>query len=72
MTSAESYPRLAWWVANQGWVEIGHDDFSRSFVRALDIGGLLWEGEPSYPTLDDALAALDAGIQSVMDELGFP
>lgn len=35
------YPNIAAWVMD-GWVEIGRDDFSRSQVRALDIGGLIW------------------------------
>jgi hypothetical protein len=40
-TSIESaYPHLTEWVKMHGWIEIGHDDFSRSFVRALDIGGM--------------------------------
>ena len=38
-----------------GWIEIGHDDMSRSFGRALDEGGLVWEGQEDYATLDDAL-----------------
>jgi len=45
-----------------GWIEIGHDDMSRSFIRALDIGGLVWEGETNYATLDEALAALDKAL----------
>jgi hypothetical protein len=38
-----------------GWIDIGHDDMSQSFVRALDEGGLVWEGQEDYATLDDAL-----------------
>jgi hypothetical protein len=41
-----------------GWIEIGHDDMSRSFVRALDEGCLVWEGQDDYATLDDALRDL--------------
>ena len=51
---------------------LGRDDYSRSFVRALDAGGTVWEGEPSYPSLDDALAALDAGIRAAVTEMGPP
>ena len=36
-----TYPTIAWWVMEYGWIEIGHDDMSRSFVRALDEGGLV-------------------------------
>ena len=40
-----TYPTIARWVLEYGWIEIGHDDMSRSFVRALDEGGLVWEGQ---------------------------
>jgi hypothetical protein len=29
---------------------MGYDDYSRSFVQALDIGGMMWEGQEHYPT----------------------
>jgi hypothetical protein len=63
------YPNIASWVQD-GWIEIGRDDYSRSFVRALDIGGMVWEGESEYPTLDAALRALDAGIAAWLEEHG--
>jgi len=64
------YPHLARWVDPDGWVEIGHDVFSRSFVRALNEGGTVWEGAMSSPTLAAALAALDAGMgQWLHDEM---
>ena len=45
-TPAETnYPHVDRWVQDFGWIEIGQDDFSRSMVRALDIGGLIWEGK---------------------------
>lgn len=50
-----TYPAIARWVMEYGWIEMGHDDMSRSFVRALDAGGLVWEGQDDYATLDDAL-----------------
>ncbi|HST87644.1 MAG TPA: hypothetical protein VLJ14_04630 [Ktedonobacterales bacterium] len=60
------YPNLARWVKTHGWVEIGPVDYLRSFVRALDEGDMVWEGAETYPTLDDALSALDAGIHEFM------
>ncbi len=48
-TASETYPHLARWVTAYGWVEIGQDEYSRSFVRALDEGGMTWEGATSYP-----------------------
>jgi hypothetical protein len=58
----QAYPRVARWVQGYGWIELGHDDMGRSFVRALDDGGLVWEGAASYACIDDALQALDAAL----------
>jgi hypothetical protein len=49
-------------VNERDWIEIGSDEFSTSFVRALDEGGLVWEGNDQYASLDDALRALDTAI----------
>jgi hypothetical protein len=40
-----TYPTIARWVMEYGWIEISHDDMSPSFVRALNEGGLVWEGQ---------------------------
>ncbi len=58
-TFEETYPHIAWWVKNQGWIEMGWDDYSRSFLRALDPGGMIWEGDATYETVDEALQALE-------------
>ncbi len=63
----EAYPNIAAWTQD-GWIEIGRDDFSQSFVRVLDIGGMIWEGKESYETVDDALAEADATIAKWFDE----
>ena len=62
------YPHIASWVQD-GWIEMGHDDCGRSFVRALDMGGLAWEGEGPYANLEEALRALDAGIAAWLAEM---
>ena len=49
------YPHIARWVQAYGWIELGSGDYSHSFVRALDMGGMIWEGLEHYPTLDEAL-----------------
>ena len=68
-TFAAAYPFVARWVnEEEGWFEIGSDEYSTSFVRALHQGGMVWEGEPSYPTMDAAFAALDAGIAEWLEE----
>ncbi len=58
----ESYPNLSRWVKTHGWIEIGQDEESDSFIRALDEGGLVWEGRQSYDTLDDAMQDLEKGL----------
>ncbi len=64
----ETYPNIASWVRDQGWIEIGQDEYSQSFVRALDIGGMIWEGERRYTTLDEALQALESGLAEWMQQ----
>jgi hypothetical protein len=67
----QAYPRVARWVQGYGWIELGHDDMGRSFVRALDDGGVVWEGAASYAYIDDALQALDAALAAwLRDQLG--
>ncbi len=65
----EQYPNIAAWIKD-GWIELGRDDYSRSLVRVLDIGGMVWEGEKEYETVDDALAAAEAGIAAWLEENG--
>lgn len=67
---AEHYPNVAWWTANQGWIEVGWDGLRPAFVRAIDQGGAFWEGERTYPTLEDAFTALDEGVRGLIKDLG--
>ena len=57
----ERYPHIARWIMD-GWVELGRTDFSRSMARALDDGGMVWEGKSRYTSLDEMLRDLDEGI----------
>lgn len=62
------YPHLASWIlSGDGWIELGQDDFSRSTVRILDIGGLIWESDQNYETvvgaLDDAERAMAKWVE---------
>jgi hypothetical protein len=63
---AARYPHIAAWVQD-GWIELGRDELGYSFVRALDEGGMIWDGERQYATIDAALQALDAGIKRWID-----
>lgn len=68
---AAAYPNVAQWVRDEeGRIELGSDEFSSSFIRALNAGGLVWEGDDEYPTVDAALADADAGIAEWLEEDG--
>ena len=64
----EAFPHLTVWVTTHGWIEIGYDDSQRSFIRALDSGGMVWEGGMVYATLESALQALDDALAAWMKE----
>ena len=66
----DAYPNIAAWVSNGGWIEIGYESYTGSFVRALDEGGMIWEGVSKYESLDYALKALDQGIADWVEEHG--
>ena len=65
----KNYPNTANWVKNYGWIEIGQDDYSESFIRVLDEGGMVWEGRESYETLDDAMQDLESGLADWLKSL---
>ena len=50
---------------------IGHDDSPlTSFIRAIDPGGMVWEGKDAYKTLDEAFQDLEQGLERWMREEG--
>lgn len=58
-------------LVNAGTMEIGPSQQTRSFIRVLDEGGLIWKGRRRYRSLDAALADAEAGVAKWMrDELG--
>lgn len=68
----KKYPNITRWVnEHQGWIEIGHDPDGplTSFVRALDMGGMPWEGQDEYESLDEAFRDLDINIGAYLKEL---
>lgn len=69
MTSfSENYPKLNWWVENQGWIEIGQDEHSRSMVRIIDEGGMVWESDPKSKSLDKDLNGAEMFIERWIEE----
>ena len=67
---AKVYTTLSEWVRGGGWIEIGSDQNVSSFLRALDEGGMVWEGEDDYDTMDEAFRALEAGIAAWVKDQG--
>jgi hypothetical protein len=66
----QAHPAIAQWVESYGWIELGQDDHSRSMVRALDIGGMIWEGKVKYASLDERLRDLENGLTAWLEEKG--
>jgi len=66
---SERYPNIAHWIDTLGWIEIGQDEFSRSLVRLLNEGGMVWESEDSHGTIDEALEALETDLVEILKEL---
>ncbi len=64
------YPNISEWVKSYGWIEIGDDGQSSSFVRALDEGGLVWEDNDDNAMLDEVLSALDVFLADQMTQYG--
>lgn len=68
-TIEKHYPYLAAWVLD-GWLEVGHSEGTGSFIRLLDEGGVVWKGEPTYPSLDAALVDAEAAAKRWVEETG--
>ena len=67
----EAYPNITHFVDAIGYISIGHDDSPlSSFIQAIDLGGMVWEGQDTYQTLAEALQDLEAGLGTWMREAG--
>ena len=67
---ADIYPNISDWVSGYGWIEIGQDEESDSFMRALNEGGMVWEGKKKYKTMDAALKDLEHALADWLQENG--
>ena len=58
------YPHIAYCVDTIVWIEVGHDYDGplTSLIRALDPGGMVWEGQDSYQTVDEAFEDLEQAL----------
>lgn len=68
-TFEKQYPNISAWVYD-GQVQIGYSDYDNSFLQVTDAGGVVWESDQSYASLDEALAAMDAAIADWCAEQG--
>jgi hypothetical protein len=64
----KSYPNITQWVSSYGWIELGRDGYRPSLVRALDEGGMVWEGSAHYETVDEAFNALESALAEWMEQ----
>jgi len=64
----ERFPNIADWVLGDGFIEIGSDGYSRSLVRALDTGGIHWEGKTSYASVEELFQDLEKALAEIMEE----
>ena len=64
----KSYPNITRWVTSQGWIELGQDEYSSSLLRALDEGGMVWEGSTYCGTLDETFDALETALAEWLDQ----
>lgn len=64
------FPNIDHWCNAWGWIEIGQDDYSRSLVRALDHGGMIWESKRNHKTVGQALEALEKFLDQVNEKNG--
>ena len=56
------------WIDSLGWIEIGQDEYSRSLVRLLNAGGMVWESDDFHGTIDEALQTLEAELVEISKE----
>jgi hypothetical protein len=64
------YPSIHRFVEEIGWIEIGQNEMISAFVRAYDLGGTIYEGADTYPSIEAAFQDLETGIKAYLDENG--
>ncbi len=64
----ETHPSIARWVAAHGTIEFGYCPNTRSAIRVLDEGGLIWQGQRSYKSFAAALADCEVNIARLLHE----
>ncbi len=68
----KKYKNITRWVdEHEGYLQIGYDIDSPldSFIRALDCGGMPWEGKDSYSSIDEALQDADDALSEILKDI---
>ncbi|MBV7329093.1 hypothetical protein KFU94_12725 [Chloroflexi bacterium TSY] len=70
MNLDQKYRNITNWMAD-GCIEIGRcDDYTDSTARVMDEGGVVWETNEDFATLEAALDAIERGIEEWCAEIG--
>jgi hypothetical protein len=67
----DKYRNIRMWMADGG-IEIGYCDggYSNVTARVIDDGGVVWETEETFTSLEAVLDAIEAAIANWCDEHG--
>jgi hypothetical protein len=65
----KTYPSITNFVYSYGWIEIGQDENSSSFIKAFNEGGDVWIGADNYESLDAALQDLESALCEWLKEV---
>ena len=57
----QKYPNISAWVLD-GQIEVGYGEYDDMFMRVIDPGGVIWESNVKYESMDEAFAAMDKAI----------
>lgn len=58
MNFSEKYPHINWWIENQGYLQLGGDEFNKSFVTVIDEGGVCFEAK-NAKTIEEGLESAE-------------
>ena len=70
MNFSKKYPHIHWWIENQGYLQLGGDEFNKSFVTVIDEGGVCFEAK-NAKTIEEGLESAEAFlIKDIPDRFG--
>lgn len=64
-TFVEKYPSIARWLRHGGQIEIGQDEETDTFVRAIKNKVVSWKGQADYRTIDEALRDMETALGKI-------